>query len=168
MEPNGAAIDKHFHHYVTRADLSRSGDGGQERGPDVDALFGPCYLSNVPIRKRYKLVQAIDYVYNKRLTVSSIEFHFSNSVHHITLLFEQGRRRQPSRKACGSCIRCAGTLKFFLDAQQCIVFGHTFAPSWSTCLDLANTEGNYKICNDSVLGFTAAVGDHDSPAIRLG
>jgi hypothetical protein len=54
-----------------------------------------------------------------------------------------------------------------LNTQQRVVLGHTFAPSWGTRLDLANPKGDDEICDDSVLGFTTAVGDHNSPAIGL-
>ena len=54
-----------------------------------------------------------------------------------------------------------------LNTQQCVVLGHTFASGWSTCLDLANTQSNNEICDNSILGFTATVGDHDAPTIGL-
>jgi hypothetical protein len=57
--------------------------------------------------------------------------------------------------------------KYVLNSQQSIILGHTFAPRWGTCLDLAYPEGNDEIRDDGVLGLTTTVGDHYSPTVGL-
>lgn len=55
-----------------------------------------------------------------------------------------------------------------LNSEELVVFGDTFAASRRSSLDLTNAKGDGKVGNDGALGFTAAVGDHDTPAVRLG
>lgn len=54
-----------------------------------------------------------------------------------------------------------------LDAQKGVVLRDALAPCGCTSLDLADTESNGKVGDDSVLGLTTSVGDHDTPSIRL-
>ena len=54
-----------------------------------------------------------------------------------------------------------------LDTQQRVVFRDTFTPGRRARLDLADAERDCEVCNDRVLCLTAAMGDHDTPAIRL-
>jgi hypothetical protein len=56
---------------------------------------------------------------------------------------------------------------YALDAEESVVLGNTLGPGRGTSLDLANTKSNNEVCNDSVLGLTRAVRDHDTPAVRL-
>ena len=54
-----------------------------------------------------------------------------------------------------------------LDTKERVVLRDTLATRGSTGLDLANTESNHKVGNDGILSLTAAVRDHDTPAVRL-
>lgn len=54
-----------------------------------------------------------------------------------------------------------------LDTEELVVLRDTLAPCGSTRLDLADTERDDEVGNDGVLGLTATVGDHDTPAIGL-
>lgn len=58
--------------------------------------------------------------------------------------------------------------KYVLNAKQSIIFGNPFATSGGASFDLTETESNDKISNDSVLCFTTAVRDHDTPIVGLG
>lgn len=55
-----------------------------------------------------------------------------------------------------------------LNAEQCVVFGDTFASCWGTSLDLTNTKGDSKVGNDGIFSLTTAMGDHNTPAVGLG
>ena len=54
-----------------------------------------------------------------------------------------------------------------LDAEQSIVLGNTLTTSRSASLDLPGAESNGKVGNDSVLGLTRSVRDHDTPTVGL-
>ena len=52
-----------------------------------------------------------------------------------------------------------------LNAEERVVLRDTLAARGRTSLDLADTERDDEVCNDRVLGLTAAVRDHDTPAV---
>ena len=54
-----------------------------------------------------------------------------------------------------------------LDAKKRVVLRDTLAARRCTSLDLADTEGDDEVRDDGVLRLTAAVRDHDTPAIGL-
>ena len=54
-----------------------------------------------------------------------------------------------------------------LDAKKRVVLCDTLAARRRTSLDLADTEGDDEVRDDGVLRLTAAVRDHDTPAIGL-
>jgi hypothetical protein len=57
--------------------------------------------------------------------------------------------------------------EYILNAEQRIIFRHAFASGGSPSLDLANTESDGEISDDGIFSFTAAMGNHHAPAIRL-
>ena len=59
------------------------------------------------------------------------------------------------------------TSEYALDAEQLVVLRHTLRASRSTSLDLSGTQSDNEVGDDGVLSLTAAVRDHDTPAIRL-
>ena len=56
---------------------------------------------------------------------------------------------------------------YALDAKESVVLGDTLATGRRTGLDLADAERNDEVGDERVLGFTTAVRDHDTPAVRL-
>ncbi len=54
-----------------------------------------------------------------------------------------------------------------LNTEEGVILGNTLATSRGTSFDLANTKSDRKIGDDSVLSLSAAMGDHDTPAVGL-
>src|SRR5579883_2303442 len=61
-----------------------------------------------------------------------------------------------------------GLSEFLFDAKQLIVLGDPVSPRGRSGLDLSDTGGNGEVCDESVLGFAAAVGDDAGVAIAAG
>ena len=57
--------------------------------------------------------------------------------------------------------------KYALNAEEGVVLRDTLGPGGSTGLDLASAEGDDQVSNQSAFGLTAAVRDHDTPAVGL-
>ena len=56
---------------------------------------------------------------------------------------------------------------YALNAEELVVLGNTLAAGGSTSLNLAVAESDDEVSDEGVLGLTAAVGDHNAPAVRL-
>ena len=56
-------------------------------------------------------------------------------------------------------------IRDILNAEKSVVLGNTLAAGGRTSLDLADAEGNNEVSDDRVLGLTATVRDHDTPAV---
>ena len=54
-----------------------------------------------------------------------------------------------------------------LNAEERVVLRDTLAARGRTSLDLADTEGDDEVSDESVLSLTTAVRDHDSPVVGL-
>lgn len=54
-----------------------------------------------------------------------------------------------------------------LDTKELVILGHALRTSRSASLDLASAERDDEVGDESVLGLTGAVGDHDTPTVTL-
>ena len=82
------------------------------------------------------------------------------------LLADELGRGEPRREALAAGEGRVGA-ELLLDAQELVVLGHTLGTRRCTRLDLADAKSNDEVGDEGVLGLARAVGDHDTPAVRL-
>lgn len=59
-------------------------------------------------------------------------------------------------------------VRLVLNAEQCVVLRDTFATRRRAGLDLTSTKCDHQVRDQRVFCLAGTVGDHDTPAVRLG